>query len=237
MTANTQTTPYRGGRPGTSPFGAYRGVSRLAVGSLACGVLSALTPWYWMLMVVPVAGIVLGWLALGRIADFPQELTGRKIAIAGIIVSAVLGGAGGGYLVFVKVNEVPFGYDEVTYDQMQPDPNVRGERIPPAILEYHTEETENSVDGGKKIFLRGYMAEVRQPSGLKAFFLCPSIADCPFCTKDPKPTEMVLVILEPNLEAFYTPHEIHVGGRLKIDPTMTLGTPYVIEADYLMQSR
>jgi hypothetical protein len=233
-----QSIAYRGQGLGEQAYGHYLGVSRLAVVSLAAGVLSILTIWHWMFLVIPLAAVAVGWIALLRIRDYPSELTGRWLAIAGILVAAAFALLGVGYVALAKVGEVPFGYDEISYEQLQPDPDVPGERIPQKMLEYQDQQDQAGDQAQtKKVFLRGFMDGVRRQSGIKVFVLCPTLpGECAGCP-DPKPTEMIRVELQENLTAHFTPHEIHVGGRLKVDPTFAYGTPYLLKADYLMQPR
>ncbi len=209
--------------------GRYRAVSRAAVLSVVCGVLSITTVLSWYLAIIPILGLLLGWFALTQIRETPKETTGRGLALTGIILSAIFWGTGHGYRIFRQVSEVPFGYVRVSYDDLQPDPDQPGERIPPYIFELLDEnEKEN-----QKVFLKGYMQAGSQHTRLKRFILCPSIANCAFCTPDPKPTEMVWVELQGDLKANYTLHEIAVGGKLLVDPDSPFGLPYILEADYL----
>ncbi len=203
-----------------SAAGRYRAISGLAVGSLALGVLSIVTALHWMLGIIPLAGIVLGWLGLREIRLAPEERTGRSVAIAGLSVSIGLWIFGCGWLMFARVSEVPFGYTRVTYEDLQPNP---GEKIPESAYELQ----------GKKVFVKGYMQPGRRQIRLKTFILCPAIPDCPFCTTDPKPTEMVEVTLVGDLMTRYTSRVIHVGGKLNIDPMALRGIPYQLEVDYL----
>jgi hypothetical protein len=72
----------------------YRVLSVSAVLSLLLGVSSALglvSPLFW---IVPVAGVALGLLALGRIARNAPALTGRKAAILGLFLSVLFGASG-----------------------------------------------------------------------------------------------------------------------------------------------
>ncbi len=207
-------------RPAKSEAGRYRAISSLAVASLALGVLSIVTALHWMLGIIPLTGIVLGWLSLREIRLAPEERTGRWVAIAGLNISIGLWIFGCCWLMFARVSEVPFGYTRVMYEDLQPEP---GEKIPESAFELQ----------GKKVFVKGYMQPGRRQIRLKTFILCPAIPDCPFCTTDPKPTEMVEITLVGDLMTRYTGRLIHVGGKLNIDPMALRGIPYQLEADYL----
>ena len=125
----------------------------------------------------------------------------------GIGLSAGLWIVGYGWLLFARVSEVPYGYERVSYEMLQPDPNAQAEPIPQSALDMQN----------KRVFIRGYMKPVRRQTGIKEFTLCPSNGECPFCTPNPKRTEMIRVLLQGDLEAVYTTHQIGVGGRFQVD--------------------
>lgn len=210
------------GQVGKGQSGRYRAVSRPAVVSLICGVLSMITVLHWFLALIPALGIVLGRFALLRIREIPEELSGRGLARAGVILSVGFWVAGYGWLTFRRVSEVPFGYHRVEYEDLQPEP---GERVPSEIYELEEKDW--------KVFVKGYMLPGRQHTRLKAFILCPAIPNCPFCTPDPTPTEMILVRLEGDLEAEFTTHLVGVAGKLQVDENPPNGLPYTINANYM----
>ena len=203
--------------------GRYRAVSRVAMASLACGVLSILTAFHWFLAVFPVTGIVLGRTALLQIKGNSLELVGRSLAWTGVLLSALFWTFGYARLMFAEFSRAPFGYTHVHYPDLQPNPNRASEKIPPAIYEYQN----------KRVYLEGYIEAGRQQWKLKQFRLCPEIAQCPYCTPDPSPTEVILVVLEGDLTTDYTTHSIGVGGRLYINPQSASGLPYTLKADVL----
>ena len=201
----------------------YRAMSRAAVGSFVLGLLSVVTVAHWLLSVVPLAGIILGFVALRRIDNAPEELIGRGWARAGLGLSLLFWILGLSWLVFDWYRVVPAGYQRVRHEVLQPDPNVKGEMIPPAAFELHD----------KKIFVEGYMLPTQYASGLKRFVLCPLIRNCPFCTPDPKPTEMIQIALQGDLVADYTNNLIRLGGRFEVEPNSMDGLPYRMEVDYM----
>jgi hypothetical protein len=205
--------------------GRYRAVSPTAVVSLVCGVASSITFLSWYLAVVPALGIVLGRVAVLQIRVRPTELAGRSLAWTGAILSAVFWVGGYGWLTFEQVREAPWGYTELKYEDLQPDPKNPGEKVPPAVYKYD--------EDGTKVYIRGYMQEGRQWMGLTSFYLCPEVANCPYCIPKPKRTEIIVVELQGDMKTDYTTHPIGVGGRLRVDPDMPGGLPYKIEADVL----
>jgi hypothetical protein len=69
----------------------YRAISALAVVGLLCGLAAAtaiLSPALW---IVPLTGVLLNVLALGKIARETPALIGRKAALAGLLLSVFFG--------------------------------------------------------------------------------------------------------------------------------------------------
>jgi hypothetical protein len=225
----------RDGPPAEVRCERYRAVSRVAVASLVLGVLSVLA----LAMVkepalglVPCAGMLLGYLAVRQIRRLPEELSGMWLAWAGIICSAGFLVVGCGLMLLVGAREFPYGYERIEYEMLQPDPDIPGERIPEQAYRRQYDQVRNN-----KVGIEGYMYPGRQTTRMKSFYLCPAIPNCPFCAPNPKPTEMIHVKLEGDLEARYTTNLIRVGGRFRVDETTPDGVPYRLDADYLVQPR
>lgn len=190
---------------------------------MVLGVLSIVTALHWALVVIPLAGIVLGWQAKQRIGRAPEEWTGLGLAQLGIVLSVALWTVGYSWLIFAGVNEVPFGYKRVAYEDLQPDPSKPTEPIPESATDMRD----------KKVFIKGYMQPRRKQSGIKEFILCPSNGECPFCIPNPKRTEMIRVVLQGDMETVYTNRLIGVAGKFQVDLADPSGVPYGLEADYL----
>ena len=201
----------------------YRAFCPAAVVSIVVGALSILSALHWSLALVPMVGIGLGWRAVQRIRRAPDEWTGLGLARLGIGLSAGFWLVGYGWLFFARVSEVPYGYERVGYEALQPDPNTPTMPIPQTALDMQD----------KRVFVKGYMKPLRRQTGIKEFTLCPSNGECPFCTPNPKPTEMIRIVLQGDLETVFTTHVVGVGGRFQVDPSSANGIPYSVEADYL----
>ena len=131
---------------------------------------------------------------------------------------------GYGWLIFAKTSEVPFGYHRITFDDdLQPDPAKPTEPVPQSALDLQ--------DG--KVFIQGFMQPRRQQMGIKEFILCPANGDCPFCIPNPKPTQMIRVILQGDMDTIYTTRLVSVAGRFRVDINDPNGIPYAIDANYL----
>ena len=210
-------------------FGQYRSVSRLAVCSVAFGLLSILTVFHWSLFAVPLVGVVLAWTALVRISELPDELIGRRLAWTGFGLSLALGTLGGGGLAVALMVEVPHGYRPIGFEDLQPQQGNRAEPIPKLALDLHEKK--------QKVFIKGYIYPGPQNYGIKRFILVPTIEHCNFCRKDLKSTEIIWVTLTGDLTTEYRMDRISLGGKLEVDPRQLRlpfgGLPYQMKADYL----
>ncbi len=206
-------------------FHRYRTLNMLAVVSTVFGALSILTAFTPFLGPVPVAGVVLAMLALRQIRRAPEEYTGRGFAVAGLLLSLGLWAVGAGCYVYGQYRDVPHGYKLISFDDLQPDPDVSGEVIPPAVLELND----------KKVFIRGYMYPGRQYTRIKQFILVPTIEHCNFCSRSLKSTEVIRIKLVGDLMTDYENHMAGFGGTLRIDQEQASrpfgGVLYQIDAD------
>ena len=205
----------------------YRAVSQAAVASVVCGGLSFLTVFGAYFIVLPAAGLALGWNAWQRIREVPGELTGTGLAWTGMVLSVVLGALGGGALWAYELREVPWGYTKVTWDDLQPDRTDPSELIPPKAKDL----------AGKRVFIKGFMYPGRQSIGIKEFIMVPTVGHCAFCSPKISSTEMIAAKLQGDLTTVYKRRETAIGGTLRIDELEVAkplgGFPYVVEVDYI----
>jgi len=205
----------------------YREVNKLAVTSLAFGLLSVMTFVDWMLAALPILGIILALVAFHQINRRPEEVTGKGFARAGLGLSVLFWIVGYGWLIHSYYAEVPPGYEPISFATLQPDPSKKGSILPVGIEEL----------AGKRIYLRGYMYPGRRSVGIKEFVFVPTRGHCKFCSRSLKSTEMIQVKLVGDHETDYHTQMTGVGGVLKINEHEAAnplgGLPYEIEADYI----
>ncbi len=204
----------------------YRALSTLAVISLIVGLLSALALFDWIWLVLPVCGIVLGLCAWRNVKKRPDELSGLALAKAGVALSAVFLFAGPSRLTFELMNEVPEGYNRISYETLQPDINNPGEKIPEGAL---------ALDG-KRVFIKGYVFPGSKEYGIKTFLLVRDQGDCCF-GGNPKVTDRVQVTLVDPLRLTFRKRLHGVAGVFHVKPAPAVdgigGVYYQLEADYL----
>lgn len=215
--------------PAKKPPPRYQAVHPLAVTSVVLGALSILTVFgstvaAWLCLApIPLGGMALGWQALKQIRKAPDEWIGRRLAWSGAVMSLVLWITGTACVVLTPFSEVPYGYQWVSYEMLQPDPLKPTEPIPQTALDMQD----------RKVYIKGFMQPRRQQTGIKDFILCPSNGECPFCIPNPKRTEMIRVRLQGDLETTFTTHQVGVAGRFRVDMDDPSGIPYALDGEYV----
>ncbi len=209
----------------------YRAVSRMAVLSTVCGVASAALVFrIALLLAFPAAALLLGWLGLRQIDRMPEEYTGERLAKTGLILGAVFGLLGGGWLWFGG-SEVPPGYQVLDYADLQPDPNVRDQIVPPGALKLS--------DDKKNVYVKGYILPGRRQVEVTNFFICRTSDMCRFQSSEKKSSDLIRIELKGDLKIDYTMQQIGIGGLFHAETDFVHGTsktpqtPYTIEGNYI----
>ncbi len=165
--------------------GIYRAVSRSAVvAAMVVGGLGLLSFWFVPLLILPAVAILLAMASLGQFRRYPDELTGKPIALLSLFIGAVtLIGATSLHL-YTYYTEVPDGYERISFSQL---------KSPFIELDYPP-ETAMALNG-KQVFMKGYILPTSVTSASASrFVIVPDIATCCFGGQ-PKLTHMVEVQL------------------------------------------
>jgi hypothetical protein len=193
----------------------YRSLSRSAVISVVLAVLSLLTLIFPGLLVLPIVGAVLGLTALSAIRRYPNEYSGRGLAIVGTVLCSLVFVTSASWHAYEYYTEVPEGYERISFADLQP---VKGrpEPIPPKAIDLQ----------GEKVFLKGYMHPGVASSGkVNHFILVPDMGTCCFGGQ-PKPTDMIEVVVKDDAyRVRYAPRRIKLSGTFVVtpQPTSSLG--------------
>lgn len=205
-------------------LGEYRSLSSAAVASVVAGGLSVLSFLSYLFFVLPFCGLLLGLVALQRIRQNPAELSGEKLALAGIAMSLAFGFGGAGWLGYVYLTEVPDGYERISYEQLQPEGESVG--IPASA---------NLLDG-KRVFIKGYMYPGSQREGIREFVLVRDQGTCCFGGATPKLTDMIQVKLKEPMTVDYSQRLRSFAGTFRVEPGKAVGdlgaVLYHLDADY-----
>ena len=192
-------------KPENESFAPYRAVSRAAVASFVFALISVVIFAGPTLAFFPLLGIGLAFLAFSNLRRYPEELTGRGLAWAGMAGSILLLVGGTGFHIYVYLTEVPEGYQRVSFSQLQPD---RGSPMPVS--------NEALELNGQRIFIKGYTYPGEQLHNIKQFILVPDLGTCCFGGQPP-PTHMIEVTLQDPHRISYAQRLRKFGGILKVD--------------------
>lgn len=230
-----------------SAYHEYRSLSLAAVAALIFGILSVvMLPVVIIasaLLVVPVMGVLLGLFATWTIASRPDEFTGKRIALFGMGLSAVMffGGAALNYQ--LNKIEVPPEYanSEVQFWELQSEEDIDIDylsRMRGRYVELPLPERAMELDG-QKVFITGYVYPGDQKTGLDKFVLVPDMGSCCFGGQ-PKLTDMIEVKLAEPLRIDYSMWRRGIGGTLRVHRAIQArekltGVIYSLEADYLSE--
>jgi len=163
----------------------YRAISRGAIASVIFFVLAlpGLIPTFLPMLVLAVPGILFALFGLRSIRAYPDEFSGKNLALGGLIGCSALFVGGVTQHTIIYLTEVPDGYQRVQFYKLQAD-----EKAPDAPT-----ETALNVDG-QDIFLKGYIHPSSGSGMLRQFILVPDLGTCCFGGQ-PKSTDMVEVSL------------------------------------------
>lgn len=207
-------------------FAPYRAVSKAAIVSLILGLASAFGLTSVTLLSLALVGLALGLIGWRGIVRYPAELTGKPLAILGVVLSSVFFVAGAAKHTHEYATEVPEGYERISFRELQPEKKSRMP-IPPRALEL----------SDKQVFVKGYLYPDGQQENIRRFVLVPDMGTCCFGGQ-PKLTDMIEVTLEEPLRVSYSMRKRKFAGILKVDPQLKpvsglKGVYYQLQADYL----
>jgi hypothetical protein len=205
----------------------YRALSRAAVASVVMGLLglSALTA--APLILLPALGLVLGVWGSRAIRRYPNEYSGRSLAIAGIVGNLLLLLGSSALHAAIYVTEVPEGAMRISFADLQPSKRTPELPVPPEALDLD----------GKRIFVKGYVYPDGQQYNIRRFILVPDMGTCCFGGQ-PKLTDMIEVTLRDPHRTIYSRTKRKLAGVLRVDsnlkPVSGLnGVYYQLDADYV----
>ena len=199
----------------------YIEINAVALISITLGLIGVATFLVWQMVFVPALGLLVGLWALYRHLDSPSEVGGYDLAVAGIAVSLVMGLGGSGLEIWRHYYSVPRGYTVVDFADLALDKNGK---VPEKIAQLGREN--------RKIFLKGYMYQSKQRSGLTNFILVRLLEHCKFCSAFDNPADMIDIYCVGGLKVNYRTTPVKVGGTFWVNENFQYGDkPYLIEAD------
>ncbi len=223
----------------SEPF-EYRAFSVSAVASAIFGALSLITiiagrdslESVLMLCPIPLIGLVLGMRSLSAIRAMPDQISGKKFAVAGIVLSLVGLVGGLSFAGFVHATEVPEGAIRTSFYEFRPDEKDERAGIPIP--------KEVQALNGKRVFIKGYFRQDSSPvtRNVRRFLLVRDNNQCCFGDlSNVKYYDQVLVSFVDKLTTDYKSGMFRIAGTLHVQPQhLSSGSQmpvYFIEADYV----
>ena len=210
-------------------YEAYRSLSKAAVGSLVAMLMGLSALVFPAMLACAVLGVVLGIVAWRSLRRYPDELTGRPMAILGLFGSLVILVSGSALHTYVYMTEVPPGYTRISFAQLQPTATdaKTGEAVLPTELD------------GQRIFVKGYVHPgVASTGEVKKFILVPDMGTCCFGGQ-PKLTDMIEVTIRNAPGVRYSQFKRRLGGTFRVTGRVKAvagglqGGLYELDADYV----
>lgn len=163
----------------------YKAISRGAIVSIVFFFLAlpGLMPTFSPLLILAIPGIVFAAMGMRAIKRYPDEFSGKNVALTGLIGCSVLFVGGVAQHTYTYLTEVPDGYARVQFFKLQAPEN--GPDIPT--------ETALEIDG-EAVFLKGYIHPSSGGGMLRQFILVPDLGTCCFGGQ-PKSSDMIEVSL------------------------------------------
>jgi hypothetical protein len=164
----------------------YRAISRAAIASVVFLVfaLPGLIPTFEPMLFLAVIAIVAALVAMRAVRRFPDEYSGRAIALFSLVASLLVLVGGVSMHTYIYLTEVPDGYERVRFDLLQQPSDATVEA--PTQLAF-------DIDG-KPVFIKGYIHPSSGGGVLRQFVLVPDLGTCCFGGQ-PKSTDMIEVTL------------------------------------------
>ena len=163
----------------------YRALSRPAIASLIFTVLSlpGLLETFAPMLSLAVLGIGAALLGLRSVRRYPDEFSGRQLALFGLFACLLILVAGVAHHTYVYMTEVPEGYQRVQFYTLQQDRN---------LPDGPTQEAMEM--NGKQVFIKGYIHPSSGGGMLRQFILVPDLGTCCFGGQ-PRSSDMIEVTL------------------------------------------
>jgi hypothetical protein len=191
----------------------YRPMPPLVAVSMGFVFLSLLAGLSDLLLIVPLVGVLLAFIAYYQISRSQGALGGTGLALSSLVVMLVMFVGFSALHLHSYATEIPEGFARINFNH---DISQKGLQVLGSQMGIH-EDVAKLAD--KPIYLKGYMYPYRETRGLSSFVLCKDSGECCFGGQ-PKPTDMILINMKGGKTVDY--HDkmlIGVAGTFKIEPT------------------
>jgi len=185
----------------------YRTLSIQALIGLCLSLLSILAYFDGWLATLAFGGAYLGWRAHAAIRENPESWYGARIAKYAMVLGVVNFALSISLNSYIYATEVPAGHRRINYELLQPDPAIKGQRLPEFAHEIN----------GQPVFIKGFIHPATPArEGIQTFILVRDRKECCF-GNTPKITDKILVqVANPNGIDF-TNWVVKASGKFRID--------------------
>ena len=188
----------------------YRPVPATAPVAFVLGLVSLLALLTEMILPLTIIGAVIGFLAVRRIRDFPNEYSGLWLAQSGMVLCVALIPSSIALRAYAYTTEVPEGYKRLSFKR---DISSKGFIFDRGRNAFHPDV---KALGDQSVFLKGYMLVKQQTDSVPEFLLCLDSGDCCFGGQ-PAVTDMIHIVATEDVAEFeYTTGMVYVAGKLKL---------------------
>lgn len=213
----------------------YRPIPSLVPVSMAFVFISLVAGMWDVLLIVPVVGTTLSFMAWRQIRRSQGMLSGGWLACASLVLQAAMSVGFAAMHAHTFATEVPPGYDRINFTS---DISKKGFSNQNGQLGIHP-DVQKLV--GQKVMVKGYMYPTGQQTGLKSFVLCRDNGDCCFGGQ-PKVTDMILIKMNGDKTAQFHDNKVmvSVSGVFKAEPTVDetgLQPVYQLECEFFGKAK
>lgn len=206
----------------------YRPVPVVAVIGLVLSLLSLIAIFMWLAMPLCVLGFLVSGAGLWVIQRSAGAYGGKLVAATGLVLSAVSMTAGILYQVNLYQNEVPPGFERISFVN---DISEKGFVSENGVSRVHP-DVEELI--GKKLFIKGYIYQTGKLRGLQSFLFVKDNQSCCFGA-NPAITDQIGVVMAEGQAIDYKAGKVAVAGTFRVNPKFNNedGNPlYILEGEY-----
>lgn len=213
----------------------YRPIPSLVPVSMAFVFISLVSGIWDVLLIVPVVGSSLAFMAWRQIRRSQGTLSGGWLACASLTLQVAMFVGFAAMHAHTFATEVPPGYERINFTN---DISKKGFSNQNGQLGIHPDVQELV---GQKVMIKGYMYPQKQERGLKSFVLCRDNGDCCFGGQ-PKVTDMILIKMTGDKTAQFHDNKVmvSVSGVFKAEPTVDetgLRPVYQLECEFFGKAK
>lgn len=198
----------------------YKQISKGAVLSVILGLLSISGFLFQTGIGLAIVGIGLGIVGYLGVRRYPDELTGKSVAVFGIVICVLTLFGATSLHAYIYMTEVPDDCERLTFGE------IKAKTFP----KYQPTEKALQMDG-KKIFIKGYTFPGSKKNNLSNFLLVGDFDTCCF-GGNPEPTHLIKVTINGPRKIDYSKRLRKLSGTFRVLPRLSKSIddkPYLYE--------